>query len=260
MRLSILTSAVLTVAVGCGAPAPETTKTGFILVTEDPGYLSVSAFFRETPTPAQCTNSTLAGCSVTDCTFSPNVQTVMLPTDRAGVITAEGQLADGGRAAVTTKGSDPREASMQRWAEGTTFTVSATGGAVPAFSGVSVKAPRRIEVTSPKCQLSCPEPLRANAPMPIVWTGEAEAPVVARLMTSASIGTDTNRLLTVECLLPKSPGSIPAEVLHHVADARGPGGFATVSVKASNRTTFVAGAYDMTLEAWDTAGVFMFSK
>ena len=255
MRFSILTLAVAALSlVGCAqAEDAEPTPTGFgiIRLREFYGWMTVNGCFRDgpaTPTTA-CRTSTIGACAVTECSF-PQPSSVQGPSNvssaSAGTISAVGTLADGGVGVASSAPSEAgSDADSRFWAAGTTVTVSGTGGRVPAFEH-PVKLPKPITLTSPACGIFC-DAFPSNEPLTLTWTGDAEATVVAHLNASHT-QEGVAYVMSAECVLPRSPAILPAELLTRFEAGGGQHGY-SIGIDTLNQERFVAGDFVVLLEA-----------
>ena len=251
MRFSILTVALaaLFLASSCGRGEP--TKEGFISLTSVPGTRMSSGYAAFVPrrTGGACTKSVAGGCEVKECRWS--LSDPHLPQESAGVISVKGVPLDAGF--VLSYGSagyeGPAEPVPPLWNGGETLTASATGGAVPAFSGITVTAPSPITVTAPACDLTMQGSTvcsaSRSAALPLAWTGGANTSVLATVISG-----NHEHAVILNCRFDSSPASISAEAMAKLpADADQ----LSLQLHGSNQTTFVSGDYNITLEArnWD---------
>lgn len=255
MRFSILTSAVAALSlVGCAqeedaAPAP--TGFGIIRLYEFYGWMGVNGCFRDGPAAPStaCRTSTIGACAVTECSIpqQPSVPGPSTgPRATAGTISVVGLLADGGIGTASNAPSETgSDADSRFWAPGTTVTVSATGGRVPAFE-TTLKLPKPITLTSPTCGFFC-DTIRSDEPLTLTWTGDAEATVMAYLNANHT-QDGVVYLLSAECVLPRSPATLPAELLTRFAAKGGQNGY-VVSLGTLNQQRVVAGDFDILLQA-----------
>lgn len=261
MRFSILTSAVAVLSwVGCAQPEaePGPTGKGIVRMKQTSGTLFVAGCFADGPVvpSQQCKTTTVQGCLVTECAYTPSQPvptgaTNVSPT-LAGALHVVGTLADGSVGTASGLLDDastrlPSDETSFEWAGGSELTVTATGARVPPFEQ-KITLPKAITVLAPiVCRgFGCPS-LPANTPLRVEWSGDAEGMVVAYLGGShTDNGVSYSR--SAQCTLPRSPGSIPVEVLQQIEAAGGQNGW-TFGLGAINQKHFIAGDFDILLEA-----------
>ena len=259
MRLSILTlSAVLFLNSACGdVEARPTTGVGYISLTSQRGSTSYgyALFMASRPANPGCTRSMIGECEVLECVDA--VVVPLPPRHNAGVITVAGLSLDSGFAFSFVDAGcfhcpayDSVGVLPELWNGGETLTFAATGATganVPAFSGMTVKAPHPITVTAPACtDLPSPQPncsVSRTADLTISWTGKAGTSVHAQLNSGRP-----NHLVSLSCRFDSSPGTIGAAAMAKLGK-RDAGYSNHLSVLGSNQTKFSAGSYEITLEA-----------
>jgi hypothetical protein len=142
--------------------------------------------------------------------------------------------------------------SDQLWTAGGSVAVTATGAAVPAFSG-AVSAPADIEVTAPAFGLNNYVTISRATDLPVTWTGGGVGNVTITFTTvdPKPMGGFTS----VSCVVPEAPGStaIPAAIIGKLAKADGATILGSFSVVPSNETPLKAGDFDVTLRAGGTS-------
>jgi hypothetical protein len=158
-----------------------------------------------------CKQTTSGPCEITDCA---DVDAGATLDDNAGTITISG----GSLASSVTlmRGSDGAYGSdnetSQVFAAGNTFTVKASGGTFPAFSGASAAAPGAVTITAPSSTLNLLNQavyaLDITQDLTWTWTGGSAGSTVAFNV----VNLDTN--LTIVCSFDASggTGTIPKDV------------------------------------------------
>lgn len=197
--------------------------------------------------PAQypgCTNTTIGGCTISDCSAAADAGT---PPDGgqvgAGTLTFTG-LADGGVVVIApaANGSYLRQIQSQLFVAGSVLQVSSSGGAVPAFTA-SVSAPVSATLTTPACPLSNCGMISKAAGLPVAWTGGGTGSISVQVLTA------TNQ---VSCSFPAASASatVPAAALAGI-----PPGSASLFFGSTASTTVQAGPFPIAVSASET-GVF----
>lgn len=250
MKPAMLMGALALAACGGSGPPdeePAPGAVGGIFLMEFSGFLIVNeAYLDAPPAPtSHCTTSTVGGCALTECRYSPNVSGLKPRQHRAGVITVKGLLEDG---SLGIASNNPLAFQSRHWARGTPLTISAAGAVTPPFE-LTIKRPKPIQLVSPKCTFPCDE-VRPGLPLTIAWEGEAEATVVARL-TAGIADNGRHTSVSAECVLTHSPVTLPPEVLRPLEAVDGS---YFLSVVTQNQLRYQAGAYDLLVQVSDDVG------
>jgi len=185
--------------------------------------------------PVGCTVSRAGGCELTECPTG----TAQLPQRSAGTLTFGG-LVDGGVQVEFAMGTYSAQLPGQAFSFGTTLTVTASGGDVPAFSA-SVTAPEGTMLTTPVCPNSTCGAVSRSQPLEVTWTAPTFGSAVVEL--GAANGQ-------IRCVVSASSrrATIPVALL-----AKLPAGQGVLTVGGASATTVPAGDWDVTFTARDTA-------
>jgi hypothetical protein len=176
-------------------------------------------------------------------TDSPGDTGTFSRTELAGDIAVQGTRVGGG---VVLKPVDDRYEALftegSLWSgPGERLTFSATGGAVPAFSGKTLVTPPRLTVTVPGCPASPCTLTRSSSPFTLSWTGGSTSEVLVGIVT-----TGDPQALMCSFVASEGPGSIPATLLGLLLPGSG-----SLTVVSSSWSRFRAGEFDVTLNALD---------
>jgi hypothetical protein len=189
-------------------------------------------------TDGDCTQTVQGACTVTTC---PNQSERVLGEVPAGSVTFTGSfLPPAGLVLLPdARGHYRGNLQMPVWVGGEVVTITASGGAVPAFRD-TMTMPKRITITTPTFVEG--QTLRRDEDIVLQWTGGEAS---AGQLTVFLIGqTSTVRAVRAECTYPVSNGTatVPAAALSKLA----PGSYA---VRGAVRTlkAFKSGTFDITL-------------
>jgi hypothetical protein len=191
-----------------------------------------------------CTSSMIDGCAVRTCTRSGPFTGNPIE-ESAGDITISG--ARGGDITFPFVAAQYVSAARNHlWDGGETLTLSATGAAVPAFSGKTVVAPHDVTLVSPAvCPTSHCIVVHRSTPFTVTYAGGESTNVDLSLEWSGAGG-----FIVADCPFTTSPFTFTPQVLA-MFDGADAGEGALVFTPA-NSTRFSAGDYDVTFTAMGT--------
>jgi hypothetical protein len=127
---------------------------------------------------------------------------------------------------------------------GSTFTITASGATVPAFS-IPVRMPDPIQLTAPSFSTdpnAPPVTISRSSDLPVAWTAGTSGTVDVQVLVSGDAG-----VTEVECLFPESAGAgvVPASLLGQL-----PPGSGQLSVNTKATPTLTVDDWSIGVNAW----------
>jgi hypothetical protein len=210
---------------------------------------------------SQCAITTAGSCTVTECNLSGGSAGdggVAVPPN-AGTLTITGGQISGALTLTptNTNGSYTAPVLQSRiFSPGATLSVSATGGAVPAFSGKTVQAPPDLTVTAPAFDGQNRTSLSRAGALSVGWTGAGPGSVQVALTTSQQYV----RSVSAVCMFPAAGGGaqVPAAVMGKLDRANNTTIYGSMTITPVEETAFQSGGWDIAFRAQGTgkAGLF----
>ena len=236
------------------------TTTGRVTLAVDaePVVMSrATALFTDTTVSSQaprCTVTTVAGCSVTECTRADppaglNCQELVRTTGAGSISIAGGANPGLSMSSDAKRGYAGFSSGGPRWAPGDALTLSAVGGEVAAWEA-KLTFPSRVEITGPAEYVAKKVPIALDwkAGVPLTWK-----PGAGKVWFHLFQGDPELRKRTdIECEAESATGSytIPSDTLVTLEGSKDTSkANATLEIAGRDRVQLTAGAYAVTVEA-----------